>query len=185
MNKIVARAIVCTIVSSLFFVSAGSAEPYKIGAGDVLKIEVWKNPDLTATKVALPDGTIHFPLIGELKVEGMSATQLEKKIISLIDKYVSDPIVTVTIEQVNSLMIYVIGKVNRPGRFILNDDVDVLQALSLAGGLNPFAKEKEIKIFRKKGIDTAIFNFDYKQVSQGENLEQNMILNKGDVIVVR
>ena len=146
---------------------------------------MWKNPDLSTQIVVLPDGAIHFPLIGKLMVEGISASQLKEQLVEKLDKYVSDPVITVSIIQVNSMMIYVIGKVNRPGRFVLADNVDVLQALSLSGGLNAFAKEKEIRIFRKKGNKTDIFMFNYKEVSQGINLEQNILLDRGDVIVVR
>ena len=83
------------------------------------------------------------------------------------------------------MMIYVIGKVNSPGRFAMNTRIDVLQALAVAGGLNPFAKEKEIGVFRKINDKTTIFNFNYKDVSEGINLEQNIMLERGDVIVVR
>lgn len=177
--------IFCISLLVLFTAGTTIAGTYKIGAGDVLNIAVWKNPDLSGQMVTLPDGTIHFPLIGELEVEGLSASELEEKLKTLVGKYMTDPVITVSIQQVNSMMIYVIGKVNNPGRFMLQDDIDVLQALSLAGGLNPFAKEKDIKIFRKEKNKTSIFSFNYQDVSEGEDLEQNITLNRGDVIVVR
>ena len=92
---------------------------------------------------------------------------------------------TISVLQVNSMMIYVIGKVNQPGRFEIRTNIDVLQALAVAGGLNPFAKEKEIGIFRKQDGETEIFNFNYKQVAEGVNLDQNIMLKRGDVIVIR
>ncbi|UCF94521.1 MAG: SLBB domain-containing protein, partial [Desulfobacterales bacterium] len=91
---------------------------------------------------------------------------------------------SVVVHQVNSMLIYVIGRVNNPGRFVLNADVNVLQALAMAGGLNPFAKRGSIKIFREAGGGTKVFGFDYDDVAKGEKLEQNIRLKRGDVIVV-
>jgi polysaccharide export outer membrane protein len=161
------------------------AKSYKIGPGDVLDIAVWKNPDLTKQLVVLPDGNLHFPLIGALKVGGVTVIELEAMMIKSLKKYVPEPDLSISIVQVNSMMIYVIGKVNQPGRFSINTNIDVLQALAVAGGLNPFAKDKEIGIFRKENGKTIVFNFNYEEVSEGNNLEQNIILNRGDVIVVR
>ena len=158
---------------------------YKIGPGDVLHISVWKNEDLTRQVVVLPDGRIHFPLVKELAVAGKSVNELEKMLVAKLTEYVPEPDLSVNVTQVNSMVIYVIGKVNSPGRFAMNTRIDVLQALAVAGGLNPFAKEKEIGVFRKIDGKTTIFNFNYKEVSEGINLEQNITLKRGDVIVVR
>ena len=158
---------------------------YKIGAGDVLHISVWKNADLTRQVVVLPDGQIHFPLVKELTAAGQSVKELEKMLVEKLTKFVPEPDLSIDVAQVNSMMIYVIGKVNAPGRFAMNTRIDVLQALAVAGGLNPFAKEKEIGVFRKIDGKTTIFNFNYKEVSEGINLDQNILLKRGDVIVVR
>lgn len=167
------------------FSHAVPTQPFVIGAGDVLDISVWKNSDLTRQVIVLPDGTIHFPLIGEFVARGVTVAELKKQMIERIEKYVPEPELTISITQINSTSIYVIGKVNKPGTFKLIQQIDVLQALALAGGLNAFAKEKEIRIFRKNKDTTAIFFFNYNEVSKGENLEQNMVLEPGDVIVVR
>ncbi len=166
-------------------ITAAYGAEYRIGPGDVLEIDVWKNPDLQKTLVVLPDGKIHFPLVKGIQAAGMTVGELEAAMITKLSKFIPEPDLSISIVQVNSLMLYVIGKVNKPGRFLVNSDVDVLQALALAGGLSPFAKEKEIGIFRKKEGDTQILNFNYDQVSKGENIEQNIILQRGDVIVVR
>jgi len=158
---------------------------YKIGPGDVLHISVWKNADLTRQVVVLPDGQIHFPLVKELTAAGQSVKELEKMLVEKLTKFVPEPDLSIDVAQVNSMMIYVIGKVNAPGRFAMNTRIDVLQALAVAGGLNPFAKEKEIGVFRKIDGKTTIFNFNYKEVSEGNNLKQNILLERGDVIVVR
>ncbi|MCP3871809.1 MAG: polysaccharide export protein [Desulfobacteraceae bacterium] len=166
-------------------VSAVHAGEYKIGPGDILDISVWKNPDLSKQVAVLPDGNIHFPLVKELKVEGLSVEELEDMLIGKLKKYVPEPDLFVSIVQVNSMLIYVIGKVNKPGRFAISKNIDVLQALAVAGGLNAFAKEKEIGIFRKANGKTNHFNFNYEEVSEGNKLEQNITLKRGDVIVVR
>ncbi|MBC8440381.1 MAG: polysaccharide export protein [Deltaproteobacteria bacterium] len=181
---------VCVLFSFVLFfflvvVSGAVADDYKIGAGDVLDIGVWKNADLTRQLIVLPDGSVRFPLIGQLEVEDKSVAQLEKELKEKLEKYVPDPVVFTSVLQVNSMTIYVIGKVNQPGRFEIRKNLDVLQALAVAGGLNPFAREKEIGIFRKTGGETTIFNFNYKEVSEGVNLDQNIMLQRGDVIVVR
>jgi len=148
-------------------------------------IGVWKNADLTKQLAVLPDGTVRFPLIGQIEVQGKSAAELEKEITGKLKKFVPDPVLSISVLQVNSMMIYVIGKVNHPGRFDIRNNIDVLQALAVAGGLNPFAKEKEIAVFRKHDGKTKIFKFNYKEVSEGINLVQNIMLKRGDVIVVR
>ncbi len=166
-------------------VSGAAAGEYKIGAGDVLDIGVWKNTDLTRQLIVLPDGSVRFPLIGQLEVEGKSVASLEKELMGKLKKFIPDPVLTISVIKTNSMMIYVIGKVNHPGRFEISSNIDVLQALSVAGGLNPFAKEKEIGIYRKVNGQTNIFNFNYKEVAEGMNLDQNIMLQRGDVIVVR
>lgn len=181
------------LLKSLFFgimilacwaVTAG-AGAYRIGAGDMLDISVWKNPDLTRQRVVLPDGTIQMPLLGQVIVEGKTVVDLEKELEEKLASFVSSPVLSVSLIQVNSMVVYVIGKVNHPGRFAVHKNIDVLQALSVAGGLTPFAKEKEIGVFRKVDGQTKIMNFNYDEVSEGENLDQNIMLQRDDVIVVR
>ena len=181
------KLIILTAALFLFAaaVSGAYAGEYRIGPGDVLDISVWKNPDLTKQLAVLPDGMIHFPLVKELKVGGITVNELEKMLVTQLKKYVPEPDLFISVVQVNSMMIYVVGKVNQPGRFSINTNIDVLHALAVAGGLNPFAKEKEIGIFRKRDGETISFNFNYDEVSQGLNLEQNIMLERGDVIVVR
>jgi polysaccharide export outer membrane protein len=157
---------------------------YRIGAGDILAISVWKDEGLTQQVSVLPDGTISFPLIGRIDAEGLCLNVLKKQLSERLSRFVSDPILSVQVQQVNSLSIYVIGQVQRPGRFQLVGNIDVLQALSLAGGLNTFAKSGKIKIHRKTKNETEILKFDYSDVSSGKKLEQNITLHRGDVVVV-
>ena len=160
------------------------ATDYIIGPGDSLHISVWKNEDLTKLLTVLPDGKISFPLIGDVMAEGKTVAQLRKELKGRISRFVPDPVLSVLVQQVNSMLIYVVGKVNNPGRFILNCNIKVLHGLALAGGLNPFAERNKIKIFREEGDNTRIFHFRHDSVSTGKNMEQNIRLKRGDVIVV-
>jgi len=162
----------------------GPINDYIIGNGDKLDIAVWKDEALTKEVVVLPDGKISFPLVGQVTAAGKTLAALKKELEDKLRKYVPDLTLSVLVTQVNSLHIYVIGKVNNPGRFVLNTDVNVMQALSLAGGLNAFANRDDIKIFRETGKGTQILSFDYDEVAEGKKSEQNVQLQRGDVIVV-
>lgn len=174
------------IGSLLLPVSLQAAEEngnYLIGPGDVLDISVWKDEALTRSVVVLPDNRISFPLIGEVTAGGKTVSVLKKEIERKLGPFVPDITLSLGVKQVN-MCVYVIGRVAAPGRFLLNADVDVLQALSMAGGLSQLSKKGTIKIFRREGEKTRIFDFQYDRVVQGENLEQNIVLQRGDVIVV-
>jgi len=165
--------------------AAGSqTEDYRIGAGDILAISVWKDEALTRQVVVLPDGMISFPLIGRVRADGKGLEELRQVIGERLARFVPDPILSIEVVKVNSLMVYVIGKVNRPGRFELMNNINVIQALALAGGLNPYAKSGKIKIFRKSGAQTETLLFDYDEVAKGKSQAQNVLLMRGDVIVV-
>ena len=159
-------------------------DDYLIGRGDILDISVWKDEALTKLVTVLPDGKISFPLIGDIDAAGKTVTSLRNELNKKIEQYVPDPNLSVVVQQVNSMMIYIIGRINHPGRFVLNTNINVLQALSMAGGLNPFAKKNKILIFREETGKTTIFKFRYNDVSRGEDLEQNIMLKRGDIIVV-
>lgn len=157
---------------------------YFIGPGDVLDISVWKDEALTRSCVVRPDGAISFPLIGDMPAIGKTAMQLKAEMEGKLDRYVPGVTLSLEVKQVNSLIIYVIGKVNSPGRFIMNTNVNVLQAIATAAGLNPFAKRNKIKIFRQGKNETTIFPFEYDEVVEGRRLEQNIRLLRGDVVVI-
>ena len=157
---------------------------YKIGPGDSLRITEWRNEDLTLPVVVLPDGYISFPLVGDLPVAGRTVPELKAEIEARLKIYIPEPTVSVMVTNVQSLLVYVIGRVQRPGVFTLNTNITVLQSLAMAGGLNPFAKRGQIKVLRGAGAETQVFIFDYDKVSAGKNLEQNIVLERGDIIVV-
>jgi polysaccharide biosynthesis/export protein len=157
---------------------------YIIGPGDVLFVSVWKDPALTQSIPVRPDGRITFPLIGEIQAGGRSVPRVKEEMEEKISRYVPDPVLTIGVQEIRSMLIYVIGRVNSPGRFAVYSNVDVLQALAMAGGANPFADTKKIRVFRKAGDRTLIMDFNYNDVSAGKSLDQNIMLERGDVIVV-
>jgi polysaccharide export outer membrane protein len=157
---------------------------YRIGPGDILDISVWKDDALTKLIPVLPDGTLSFPLVGKLTAGGRTLEEFKSELEARIRRYVPDPVLSVSIHQVNSMMVYVIGRVNNPGRVMLNTKITALQALAMAGGPNPFAKRNGIKIFRKDSDRTLIFDFPYEDISHGEHLESNIEMQRGDVMVV-
>lgn len=162
-----------------------AADPgYQIGPEDVLEISIWKEEGLKKEVLVRPDGGISFPLIGDLQAVGKTTAELKAEITQKLEQFIPDPVVSVALLRVVGNKIYVIGKVNKPGEFVAGRYVDVLQALSTAGGLTPFAAESSIKIIRKEGGKDVVMPFDYSSVKRGERLEQNIMLKGGDVVVV-
>ncbi|MBP1750578.1 MAG: polysaccharide export protein [Deltaproteobacteria bacterium] len=157
---------------------------YIIGPGDVLDIALWRDDALVRQVTVLTDGNISFPLIGEVMAAGKTITQLKQEISAKLTEFVPDPVLSIEVKQPNSMIVYVIGRVNNQNRFPVSGNVTVLQALSIAGGLTPFASGNKIKIMREEKGKTLILPFKYDEVLQGKNVEQNITLKRGDVIVV-
>jgi polysaccharide export outer membrane protein len=157
---------------------------YIIQPGDVLTVSVWKEKDLQGEFAVRPDGGMNFPLAGEIVAAGKTIEQLQADIAAKLTRYVPDPVVTATVKQAQGHKIYVVGKVNKPGEYFANRNIDVMQALSMAGGPNPFAAVNKIKILRRVNGEQKIFLFRYSQVEKGKNLEQNIVLQGGDIVVV-
>jgi polysaccharide export outer membrane protein len=158
---------------------------YVIQAGDTLEISVWRERDLQKDVLVRPDGGINFPLVGEVIAAGKTIDQLKNELATKLTKFVPDPVVTVSVKQVQGNKIYVIGKVSRPGEFVTNRNIDVMQALSIAGGPTPFASVNKIKILRRgQNGEIESIPFKYSRVEKGKDLEQNIILRGGDIVVV-
>lgn len=157
---------------------------YTIGPEDVLEISVWKEPDLQREVLVRPDGNISFPLAGDVKAAGETPEQVQRTITQKLRKYIPDPVVTVTLVTIGANKIYVIGQVNSPGEYVVGRYVDVMQALTLAGGLTPFASENKIKVLRREGGKEFVLPFRYADVKKGKNIQQNVILKGGDTVVV-
>jgi polysaccharide export outer membrane protein len=159
-------------------------DSYFVKPGDILKIAVWGEQELQGEVLITPDGGFSFPLVGHLNSTGKTATELQEMVRVRLEKYVSSPIVTVSIGQINGNKIYVIGQVKNPGAFVMNHILDVMQALSMAGGATPFAEVNDILILRRGPAGQVALSFKYSDVSRGRNLEQNIQLKSGDVVVV-
>ena len=157
---------------------------YLIGPEDALDISVWRDDTLKATVLVRPDGGISFPLVGDVAVAGKTAAQVRDELVKRLDKYIPDPVVSVSVVKVASYRIFVIGRVNKPGDFQTGRNVDVLQALSIAGGMTPFASEDDIKIIRKVDGKTVSLPFQYSRIRNGGDLSQNITLKSGDVLLV-
>lgn len=164
---------------------AADEPPYGIQPGDVLEISVWSEPDLDREVLVAPDGTISFPLAGELHARNKSVADLRQEITAQLSSFLTDPIVTVALREVLGNKIYVIGQVVSPGAYVVNPRVDVMQALSIAGGTTPYASLKDIVILRRNGEERMALDFRYDDVAMGRNLDQNVILHSGDVVIVR
>ena len=184
--KNVGSIIFICILLSLSAVSTSWAadQTYYIGAGDVLEISVWKDPELSRTVIVPPDGVISFPLIDNIRVTNLTVADLDKIITKKLSEFVPDVTVTVMLTEINSLKAYVIGKVNTPGIYDITLDTNVMQILAQAGGLTPFASDGNIMILRQKNNQINKIPFDYGEVEKGKNLEQNILLKPGDVVVV-
>ncbi len=165
--------------------SVPEANAYTVQPGDILEVNVWKEEGLLQEVLVRPDGGISFPLVGDFKAKGLSLEQIQAVISEKLTKYMSDPVVSVSAKQLMGHKIFVIGKVNKPDQYTVNRYVDVMQALSIAGGMTPFASVNNILILRRddKGEEKAI-NFRYGDVEDGDDLKQNIILQSGDVLVV-
>jgi len=169
---------------------ATEADAYRINGGDVLHISVYGEQNLNSDVTVQPDGWISFPLVDNINAMGMTLRELQLAIAENLRQSQYFPNITdneVTVAMVKAIgnSVSVVGQVNAPGTFAFDTRLDVMQALSLAGGLTPFADDEEIRILRRdsKGNQSAIV-FDYSEVEQGNNLESNVLLRGGDVVVV-
>ena len=157
---------------------------YRIQPGDILEVSVWKEESLLRQVLVRPDGGLSFPLVGDVQAADKSVAELQSLITEKLTKYIPDPVVTVSTQQLNGNKIYVIGKVTRPGEFIANRYMDIVQALSVAGGMTPYASANKIKVLRRENGQLTAIPFRYGDIEKGEDLEQNIILQSGDVVLV-
>jgi polysaccharide export outer membrane protein len=165
-------------------IQSAAGPGYRVGPEDVLDISVWKEEGLKKEVLVRPDGGISFPLVGELMAVGKTAEEIQIEVTERLKKIINDPVVSVSVLKVAGNKIYVIGRVAKPGEFAAGRYIDVLQALAMAGGLTPYAAENDIKVLRKKNGKDEVFRFLYGDIRKGRNLEQNILLQGGDVVVV-
>lgn len=158
---------------------------YVIGPDDVLSVLFWRDKDMTADVVVRPDGKISLPLINDIQAGGLTPSELCEAVKAVARRYVEDPSVTVVVKQINSRKLFITGQVEKPGPYPMSGPTTVLQLIATAGGLKEFTDGKRILIMRtdKAGKQTS-YLFNYRQVTEGRNLEQNIQLRPGDTVVV-
>jgi polysaccharide biosynthesis/export protein len=184
------------VVAAFFIAISGAAFPlpahsqdtdnaYRVKPGDKLEISVWKEEGLDQVVVVRPDGGLTFPLAGEIQASGHTIAEITSELTKRITPYIPEALVTVGVSEIRGSRVYIIGQVQMPGQFFANPDVDVMQALSMAGGLTAFAQASDIRVLRRSrdGQQRAI-SFDYNQLIRGRSLEQNIMLQDGDVLIV-
>ncbi|NND91339.1 MAG: polysaccharide export protein [Granulosicoccus sp.] len=175
---------VLTLLSGPASAQPASGLEYRIGPEDVLHISVWKEEDLDRKVLVRPDGGISFPLAGDIQVSGRTPLEVQDEIRSRLQRYVPDAEVTVSVDKISGYTVFVLGEVEAPGQFTLGRYVDVVQALTLAGGFTPYANNRNIQVLRRQDGREVTYKFDFRDVSRGRDLEQNIILQSGDVVLV-
>jgi polysaccharide export outer membrane protein len=166
------------------FARADIAEGYKLQPGDLLQVVVWKETDLQSEVLIRPDGGISFALAGDMQAAGLTTDQLRQELETRVRKLVPGAVVTVSVKAPNGNRVFVIGKVNHPGDFPLLRPIDVLQAISMAGGVTPFANTNGIRVLHRDGQRQNSVRFRYDDVAKGRHLEQNIMLQSGDTVIV-
>lgn len=180
-----------SLATSIALAPATAAEPpasadpaYRLGPEDVVEVSVWREESLKKEILVRPDGAISFPLVGDVPASGRTTEELRADLTQRLGRFLSDPVVSVTVLRIAAQKIYVVGRVNKPGEFVSGRYIDVLQALSMAGGLTPFASANDIRVMRRQGAKQVILPFPYAEVIRGRSVERNIILQPGDVVVV-
>ncbi len=165
-------------------VPATTDTSYRIGPQDVLKVDVWKELELTRSVPVRPDGKISLPLLNDVQAAGLTAMELANNITEGLKKFINNPQVTVTVTEINSRRVYVNGEVTRPGAFALLPNMTVLQALTSAGGFTQFARTNKIYVLRTEDGKQVKHPFNYKAVVNGNRPEDTIVLQPGDTVVV-
>ena len=155
-----------------------------LNAGDTIAVSVWREEDLRRDLVVLPDGAISFPLAGTVTVQGLRTDEVEALLAKRLEKYIPDAVVTVSVTGASGYRVYVIGEVSRPGEYVAPRRITVMQALSLAGGLTPYAGESSIRVLRRENGETISIPFAYSDVKRGRALDTDIELRSGDTVVV-
>lgn len=160
------------------------SKQYIMGPEDVIEVLVWREDDLSKEVTIRPDGKVSLPLIGDIQAAGLTTENLKETITKRLKEFIDNPTVSVIVAQINSMRIFIQGEVMTPGVYQLRNYTTVLQAISLAGGFNEWAKRKEIIIIRDvEGVRWRI-PVDYEKIISGKDIDQNIILERGDTIIV-
>jgi len=183
------KTLLWLIITQLFLMSASIAnaeatQSYKLRQGDLIQVSVWGEDKLQKESLVLPDGSITYPLAGRVEVVGLTSTEVEKRIAEKLKPYLPDPQVSVVIVSITGNVAHVMGKVLKPGQVLMAGPMTVLDALSMAGGLDKFADRNGIKVLRNTPQGQKAIPVYYDQLIRGERLESNITLNPGDTILV-
>jgi len=164
--------------------SVASSRQYTLGSEDVIEVSVWKEEDLSKVVLIRPDGRISLPLIGDIQAAGLTAEKLAENIKKALRDYVESPTVSVIVQQINSLKIFIQGEVASPGVLELRSNITLLQAISLAGGFTEWAKKDKVAILRRSGDKEIRIPIDYEKILSGKDPSQNILLKRGDTVIV-
>jgi polysaccharide export outer membrane protein len=160
-------------------------DTFVIGNDDVLAINVWNEKEISRSVPVRSDGRISLPLVGEVQAAGQTPLKLEQEIATKLKSFISEPEVTVIVQQINSQKFNILGMVNKPGSYVISNSATVLDAIALAGGFRDFAKQKNVYVLRQNPDGTQVrLPFNYKDVVKGKNAEQNVKLQPRDTIFV-
>lgn len=167
---------------------AGASDPgavnYRLNAGDLLKISVWREDELDRQVLVQPDGSISFPLVGQTMAKGRTAGELETDIADRLDRFIPGAVATVELLEVAGNKVFVMGEVMRPGEYRMSGPLTVVQAISLAGGFSNFAAPGRIRVLRNEGDEEVAYTVDYECVAQSTNVAANLPLRAGDTVIV-
>jgi polysaccharide export outer membrane protein len=178
-----------TLAPAFFAQTAEHAEPskvplYVIEPNDLLKIFVWKQPDMSGQVLVRPDGRISLPLVQDIQASGKTPAELKQNIEESLKEYIEFPTVTVIVDAIQSYKVFVTGQVTKPGPIMSEKPISVLQALALAGGFLPLSKPAETVVVRTTTDGGTMFRFNYPEFIKGEHFNQNITLKTGDVVIV-
>jgi polysaccharide export outer membrane protein len=183
MNRMIV-AIMFLVLGYSGICTAADKDHYRVNSGDSLFVSVWQDEGLTREVLVAPDGNCTFPLVGEFGAKGRTLSEIRSELSQRLARFIPDAVVTVALADISGNKIYVMGQVNSPGVYVMNPSLDVMQALSMAGGTTPFADLKSIRILRRDEAGQRALRFRYDEVIRGRNLEQNILLQSGDLLVV-
>ena len=164
--------------------SSSSSADYVLGVEDRLSLSVWKEPDLTRTVIIRPDGKITSPLVGDIQAAGRTAKQLTADLTTALSRFVKEPVVTVTVEEINNFRIYVLGEVEKQGALVLHRPTRLLEAIALSGGLSQYANRSDVVLIRYDDDKESRTRIDYRKIVSGQKSELNIFLRPGDTIIV-
>src|ERR1700730_624237 len=184
MKRVVKLLLVFALAGAHAFAADSVPAGYRLQPGDLLQVVVWKETDLQSEVLIRPDGGISFALAGDMQAAGLTTDQLRLELETRVRKLVPGAVVTVSVKAPNGNRVFVIGKVNRPGDFPLLRPTDMMPAISMAGGVTPFASTNSIRVLHRDGVHLSTVRFRYNDVTKGRHLEQNILLQSGDTVIV-